>query len=207
MKYLFALLALTLGGCSTMEGLGNDLESGWQTVSGSVAKLVDPIVEAKKKLPVYDGTCPAIAVRPDLANIVDFYNPSNPDPATKVSEAKIIGVKNTCRVENDAMVMQIDLSLTGATGQKARVKPTDKPSFAYPYFIAVTDGTGTVLAKEIFAASLIYGSNQNESSQIETIFQNMPFPDASIGQVYNVVVGFQLTPDQLAYNNKLGATP
>lgn len=185
-----------------MQGLKSDLSRGYDAVTGTFAKAIDPIKEEKKKLPVYDGTCPGVSVRPDLRRLVEFYDPAKPSEATKISEVTILGVQNTCRVEKDNLVMQIDISLSGKTGPKARVKPTDKPSFAYPYFVAVTDPQGNVLSKEIFAASVSYGADQKDLAQSEMIFQSMPFPDASLGQSYNVIVGFQLTEDQLSYNQK-----
>ena len=196
------ILPLYLGGCTTIEGLKDDISSGYSKVAQTFAKVLDPVVEAKKKLPVYDGNCPPVSVRPDLAMITDFYNPSKPSSQTKTSEAAITNVSNTCRVEDGKIIMQIDLNVSGKTGPKARVKPSDKPSFSYPYFIAITDSKGNVVSKEIFATSLSYDSKQNEQSTTETVFQNMPIPDSSVGEIYNVVVGFQLTPEQLAYNNQ-----
>lgn len=198
------MIPLILGGCSAMEGFGDDLQHGWTTLSSTVAKAVDPIKEAKKQLPVYDGTCPQAVARPDLTRLIEFLNPSNTDADTKLSEVTIVGLNNTCRVENDQLVMQIDMSLTGKIGPKGKVKSSDKVSFVYPYFVAVTDQTGIVVAKEIFAASMIYDSNQTEGTQEESIFQNMPFPDTANGQTYNVIVGFQLSPEQLAYNHQQG---
>ena len=209
MKHLFPLVfisLLTLGGCSTLEGLKSDLSSGFQSVSNTVSNVVDPD-EEKKKLPVYDGSCPTVSARPDLRRLVEFYDPEKPTDATKISEINITSVRNVCRIENGQLVMQIDFALEGKTGPKARVKPSDKPSFAYPYFVAVTDPQGNVLSKEIFASTVAYASDQTELKQTESIFQNMPFPDASIGQSYSVVVGFQLTPEQLAYNQATPAPP
>jgi hypothetical protein len=198
-----ALTALILlAGCSTMEGLKSDISRGYDAVTGTFTKTIDPVKEEKKKLPIYDGTCPDVAVREDLRHLSEFTDDAKPTDATKISEVTILGVQNTCRVEKENLVMQIDISLDGKTGPKGRMKPGDKPSFAYPYFVAVTDLQGNVLSKEIFAASIAYGKDQTETRQSESIFQNMPFPDASIGQSYNVIVGFQLTPEQLAYNQR-----
>ncbi len=210
---LLAITPLLLTGCSTWNGLKNDVSGGFNALGGAfsqdgekgdaatVAAVADPN-EAKKKLPVYDGTCPPVTVRPDLSHLVEFYDAAKPSVETKVSEATITNVQNICRVEGTSLSMQVDISLTGKTGPKARVKPSDKPSFAYPYFVAVTDAQGTVLSKEIFAASVSYGSDKDSIGKTESIFQTMPLPDKTAGQVYNVVVGFQLTMDQLAYNQK-----
>lgn len=203
MRFLpFLFVAVLLPACSTVEGLKQDVSGGWDALTETIVRAVDPEKEAKKKLPLYDGTCPPVSVRPDLARITDFYNPAKTDSASIASEAAIREVKNICRTENGMLLMQIDLVFDARTGPKARIQPTDKPSFAYPYFIAVTDQTGTVLAKEVFAASIAFGADQNQAAQGETVFQTMPFPDSGRGQSYNVVVGFQLTPEQLSYNNR-----
>ena len=206
-RILLLLLASTilLSACSTMEGLKDDLSRSYDAVSNTFTKAVDPVKEEKKKLPVYDGTCPGVSVREDLRHLTEYVDDTKPSETTKVSEISILGVENTCRVEKDNLVMQIDISLNGKTGPKGRMQPGDKPSFAYPYFVAVTDQQGNVLSKEMFAASVAYGTNQTEVNQSESIFQNMPFPDTAAGQSYNVVIGFQLTQDQLANNQKLHA--
>ncbi len=190
-----------MGGCSTLEGIGTDISNGYSSIASSFGDVFPDVNEQKRSLPVYDGTCPPVLVRPDLRTLVEFYNPAKASDATKVSEIAITGIRNTCRVENDALVMQIDLSFTGKTGPKARAKPADKPSFAYPYFVAVTDAQGMVVSKEIFAASVSYAESQTTLNQTESIFQSMPFPDPGAGKIYNVVVGFQLSDDQLAYNH------
>ena len=213
MKFALPLIAvslLALSGCSTWNGLTSDVSTGWDSMSDAVSGWVTPNMaakEEKKKLPVYDGTCPQVAVRPDLQTLVEFVDPEKPSDASKVSEVEIRNVSNTCRVENGGLVMQIDIALYGETGPKARMKPGDKPSFAYPYFVAVTDEQGTVVSKEIFAASLAYGREQKDINQTESVFQTMPFPDPANGKTYNVIVGLQLTQDQLAYNQRLAAAP
>lgn len=204
-RSVLSLVALALlSGCSTFAGLKDDLSSGYANLSESLGGVLssppDPVKEKKKKLPVYDGTCPQVAVRPDLARLVDFHTADNRAAANVASEVSITGVQNTCRVEDGALVMQIDIGLSGKTGPKARIKSNDQPNFAYPYFVAVTDSQGVVVSKEIFAAPMSYGRKENTNTHVETIFQNMPFPNSALGITYNVVVGFQLNEAQLAYN-------
>lgn len=211
MRLFLIVSLLTLGGCSTLESIGTDISARYDALSEKFHNPVDPVKEAKKQLPLYDGTCPGVTVRPDLRHLVEFRDESKPSADTIVSEITMMSVENVCRVEKDTLVMQIDFHLAAKTGPKARVKPTDIPSFAYPYFVAVTDSQGTILSKEVFAASVAYGRKQNELTQVESIFQNMPYPDHTIGRTYNVIVGFQLSPAQLDYNNRIGinaaATP
>lgn len=206
MKSIPLLLAvlILLSGCSTFEGLKSDLTSGYNSIASAFDKAPPDPKEEKRKLPVYDGTCPPVSVRPDLSSLTEFYDPVSPSDKSKISEISITNVRGTCRVEKDGLVMQVDLSFAGRTGPKARAKSSDKPSFAYPYFVAVTDAQGIVISKEIFAASVSYGAEQNSLTLSESIFQSMPFPDPAAGKVYSVVVGFQLTPEQLSYNQTHG---
>jgi hypothetical protein len=206
-RSLLILSVLALGGCVTLGSLKDGIVQQYNSVAGYFEKKVDPVEEEKKKLPVYDGTCPSVAVRPDLIRLVDFYSESNPSPDNVVSEATITRVSNICRIENNSLVMQIDFELDGKTGPKARQKPKDQPNFAYPYFVAVTDAQGNVLFKELFAATIAYGREENEKIVQETIFQNMPFPDSAAGEVYHVIIGFQLNEMQLAYSTRSAATP
>lgn len=204
-RFALSLTALfMLAGCSTFAGLQDDFSKGYANLSESFGGVLssppDPVKEKKKRLPVYDGTCPSVSVRPDLARLVDFHTGDQNTPADVASEVAITGVRNTCRVEDGALVMQIDIALSGKTGPKARIQSNDQPNFAYPYFVAVTDSTGVVVSKEIFAAPMSYGRKENANTHTETIFQNMPFPDTASGRTYNVVVGFQLDETQLAYN-------
>jgi predicted small secreted protein len=198
---LFALSLISLSGCATMNGLTSDVSTGWDKMANWVSPH-QAAKEEKKKLPVYDGTCPNVTVRPDLKHLVEFSDPAKPSDDTKISDVTIQNVENVCRIENSGLIMQLDISLYGQTGPKGRMKPGDKPSFAYPYFVAVTDEQGNVVSKEIFAASLAYGKEQKDINQTETVFQAMPFPDTGAGKMYNVIVGLQLTPEQLAYNQR-----
>lgn len=199
-RFFLMLTALGLGGCGTVQGLKQDIASGYNSVSGKIARLVNPEKEAKKKLPVYQGACPPVSVRPDLSKLVEFQDETKPSDSMKVSEVTINSVQNTCRIEGEKIIMQIDMALSGKTGPKARKQPKDQPNFAYPYFVAVTNRQGQVVFKEIFAVSLAYGREENALTQTESIFQNMPVP-ATAEESYSVIVGFQLTDAQLAYNH------
>jgi hypothetical protein len=205
-RILLILPILALGGCATWDALTNDISQGYQSVANYVEKKLDPIIEKKKTLPVYDGACPNVSTRADLAHLVDFNANGKAEPSNVTSEVTIKNVDNVCRVEGDSIAMQIDFVLEGKLGPKGRMKANDQPNFAYPYFVAVVDGHGQVIYKEIFAATIAYDRDEKRKSIKETIFQSMPFPDTGSGESYNVIIGFQLDDEQLAYNQKFAAS-
>lgn len=201
-------------GCSTVEGLKSDVSTGYQKVTDSFSHLSFPDVRQvfrPQNSPVstlsFQGeeikvsNCPAVVIRPDLKMMTEFQDDTRPDAQTMVSQIRFVSALPSCKTEGDRLVMRLDLDFAGQTGPKARFNPNDKPSFAYPYFIAVTDSEGAVLSKEIFAVSISYNAQETSKTQTENLYQNMPksSPDS-----YKVVIGFQLTPEQLAYNQSSG---
>lgn len=205
-RILLILPLLALSGCATWDALTSDISHGYKSVANFVEKKLDPIIEKKKTLPVYDGACPSVSTRADLAYLVDFNANGKAEPSNVASEVTIKNVENVCRVEGDSIAMQIDFVLDGKLGPKGRMKANDQPNFAYPYFVAVVDGRGQVIYKEIFAATIAYGRDEKRKSIKETIFQSMPFPDSGAGESYSVVIGFQLDDEQLAYNQRYGTS-
>jgi hypothetical protein len=114
-------------------------------------------------------------------------------------------VDSQCDVSADGqmLAMRLDLKINSMLGPKARRTNNDRPFFAYPYFIAITDTQGNELAKEIFAASVTYDVDQNNLSLIETINQQLPLNEDGSRPDYEVHIGFQLTDEQLFYNASL----
>lgn len=191
---LLLLAVLALGACETVEGFKRDTQALWdrlQPKTDQQSALLTPVAAG----------CPAISIMPDLKSLVEFRDPQNPLPANLISEFNMVGVQSECTQKGDQLAMEIQVVFTGKLGPKAKANKADKPSFAYPYFIAVTEtDTGSVVAKEVFAASVSYGADQKDVKQIETITQNLPIKSKEDLRKYRVMVGFQLDENQLAYN-------
>lgn len=197
---LIALFALA--SCETAQGLKRDTHKLWQDLSAmaapaSSAPADDPADSLQHPLA---ADCPPVTIMPELKTLAEFTNPAKPGAATKISEFTLVGAQSDCTRHAAALAMKIDLIFTGKLGPKAKTNKADKPSFAYPYFIAVTNREGAILAKEIFAASVAYGADQTDIKQIETITQTIPIKDDESLTDYRVMVGLQLDEAQLAYN-------
>ncbi|HRC26656.1 MAG TPA: hypothetical protein PKX87_04400 [Alphaproteobacteria bacterium] len=189
----FAMVALLLTGCETMNDIGARFAdfrfaSLWPA-GGSAATVA--------------AGCPEAEVVQELRNLNEFAPMAPQKPDQMVSSVRIANLKTICRdVDSTSVTLDLAVTLTGTLGPKARINPTDKPSFAYPYFVALTTGDGKIVAKEIHAISLAYGKGQNMLTQEETLSHTLPVrlsARASNGP-YRLLVGFQLSDDQLAYN-------
>lgn len=201
---LVALCSLSLNACSgTFEGLKQDFSTFGKTVDDKVSNLKQSDENTEKNNAtaiLSDGTCPPLNVDPQFSKMSEFYDPEKPSKGTEVSTLNLISTKSACEKDGDYLSVQIELAFEGALGPKAKRKSGDRPFFAYPYFVGVTNNDGDELAKELFAASVTYGANQEKIKLVETIRQRLPLNDDGTTPAYQIKIGFQLTEEQLFYN-------
>lgn len=195
--------ALALSACETMNNMGSTM-NGWFSGEEEVAQV--QIEEESAPATNTQSTvakpatanCPAVEVMNDLREMVQFSDFANPVPENKISSLTIANINAQCSEEEKAIAMKIDVTFDGTLGSKGRPAGGQAANFSYPYFIAVTDKDGSILAKEIFAASLTYSKGQDTIKQIETI--NQLLPKSAEVATYTVLFGFQLNDNQLQYN-------
>ena len=195
MVTILSLCVLTLGGCSTMQSIGDEISAGFSEFFKS-----EPPKEQIAAPDTQDPNCPAVEVVGELSSVSDFSDKLQTIDENLISWAEIQEIKKSCVYEQANIAVQIDIVLKGILGPKARKRADDRPQFTYPYFVAVTNADGVIVAKELFYAQIPYGISQNEIKQIETISQSLPSTHDEQNRPYSILVGFQLTDDQLAYN-------
>lgn len=183
-----------------MEGLQRDLGSMGSAIS---EKATDVTNAATTAMAPADSTCPPIIVDPQLDSASDFYDMENASEKNLISHVYLTRTASECELEDGFLTMRIDLVFEGKLGPKARRVDSDRPFFAYPYFVAVTNSKGEELARELFAASVTYEKDQNDVELIETIRQKLPLAPNGRVPSYQIHIGFQLTEDQLFYNASL----
>ncbi len=159
------------------------------------------IVDGKSEV-LLASPCPRIEIIDDLSSLSDFSTPKNTDQSQLISRVDLSSAKSTCKLASKSAIIDLKLMFKGTLGDKGRIKSSDKPFFSYPFFIAVTSPSGEIMGKEIFAASLTYGANENEHTYFENLRQIIPIKSKNTAKYYKILVGFQVTPDQLAYNRE-----
>lgn len=192
-KILIALATLTLSACTAFDDIGNSLgnldfpDFGDGTSRSSITR---------------NGNCPSVARVAELSSLYQFTLPSRPDANNKVSEVHIARVDATCKRQNNVLKLDLTVDFSGALGPHGRVRAGDKPSFAYPYFVAVTNAQNKILAKDIYAAPFGYGADDTQLMISERITQMVPIMGDNPA-TYRVLVGFQLSSEEVAYNRTL----
>ena len=72
----------------------------------------------------------------------------------------------------------------------------------FSFFVALTDPSENILAKEVFASPLEFRADQRRAGVIEQIEQRFALKSGERAAQYAILVGFQLTKDQLDFNRK-----
>ena len=115
-----------------------------------------------------------------------------------VFTGEIQGVRGFCRyVGTNPITMEIEIDFAFGKGPKATAS-----SRTYPVFVTVTRRDRSVLAKEKFDIQVAWPAGSDVVRYTETI-PGIVIPRANetiSGSNFEVIVGFDLTPEQLAYN-------
>ncbi len=138
-------------------------------------------------------TCPATTTVPQLQTLVQVV--PGPNGATIQSLGRVNTVTAECDRDGDAGV------LSKLTVEFAGLRTTPAINqIALPYFVALADATGNILGKQQYTMrnELHAGRADHEGERLVTV--HIPLKNAQLGNVYTIVVGFQLTQSQLDYN-------
>lgn len=196
---LFLILAAIAGltGCETVNGAMTDMKGAFSRLGGgnevAAAPAEEPLIAA------YGVDCPRVGVVEDLNSLTQLSDESG-KLGTEISSARMASVQSQCAINDKNVIVDMDIMFEGRMGPKGRVKPDDMPSFSYPYFIAITTPSGSITAKEVFTATVAYEANQDTMNHAEQIRQVIPLTGEYNPSDFEILVGFQLSPAELAYN-------
>lgn len=143
------------------------------------------------------GPCPPVGSLYDVARYVGLADPADESYSNITYTAEITDVRTFCRYAgNDPLDVQLEVDFAFGKGPAA-----DSNSHTYPYFVAVTRRNGKVLAKEYFNVAADFNGSKLDGKTESFSKIQIPRLDESIaGSNFEIVVGFDLTPEQLAFN-------
>ncbi len=193
--FLCLVCVLSVAACKTMEGVIGDLDS---LDLAPVSLDGEPAPEDLG----YNTLCPQVKVVEELGTYSEFSDSGSTDREDLVSEVKIARVKSACNTDTKNVTMDLKMSFQGTLGPEGRSMSSSEPFFSYPFFVAVTDGRGKILAKEIFSANMNYAGGTQTQTYTENMRQILPIDPRDRGERFKILLGFQLGADQLDYNRQ-----
>lgn len=191
---LTASACLLLSGCQTMDNLMKDFNTLAEQGT-NMPRMVDA-----SSAPSIEDNCPRINIVDELSSLSEFAGDMTEN--NLVSRVNLYQVESSCSIQRKQVSIDLKLAFDGSLGPKAKMRNNDKPFFSYPFFVAVTNQDGVVLAKEVFAASMTYERNEDTHTYYENLRQLIPIGNADQASRFTVMLGFQLSEDQLDYNRR-----
>ncbi len=174
LKIASIFLALALAGCST---------------GGRIAEQLNTTKNS--------GPCPVVGSIYDASRYVKFADADKKIYTNIAYTGEITDVRLFCRYTGDTpLEAEVEIDFAFGKGPSAGANRAD-----YRYFVAVTRRNGKVLAKEYFNTEADFGRGK-VASKTELVNKiKIPRADESISGVnFEIVVGFDLTPEQLEFN-------
>ncbi len=142
------------------------------------------------------GPCPVAAALYDSSRLVEIEGAQRHENVAFTGAVE--GVRGYCRyVGSNPITMEVEVDFAFGKGPKATASTR-----SYPVFITVVRRDKSVLAKEKFNIDVTWPAGKDIVRHTETI-PGIAIPranDTVSGSNFEVFVGFDLTPEQLAYN-------
>jgi hypothetical protein len=144
--------------------------------------------------------CPATAVLSDAVTVTKLKPgtpPGQPNPANVAFTAEMSQAKLDCNYdrEQNRLSVAIDFAVKATRGPAAM-----GPDPQIDFFVAVVDADNNIISKTV------YHGQPDLSGRASNVYtqkvNNFPVPLAMDKRPYDyeILTGFQLTPDELAYN-------
>jgi hypothetical protein len=144
------------------------------------------------------GPCPLMGVLYDTARIVKFNQPNVQRYANIEFTGEMQGVHGLCRyVESDPIRMNMEIEMAFGRGPAAT---SDRQT--YRYWVAVTRRGRAPIEKVYFDVDVRFPRGAQVVTHRETI-DEIVIPRATAdtsGENFEILVGFDLTPEQLQFN-------
>ena len=144
--------------------------------------------------------CPRTGILSDAADLTRF-RPAGTDLTDMVVDGRITGLSGKCSLEDPThlhTVISVSMDLTRGPAAKGR-------DAEVTYFVSVAHGD-QILDKRDYTLAVSFDGNSNQLRLAgDQIDFSLPVNDKVKGSDYRILVGYQLTPEELAFNRKRGA--
>jgi len=139
--------------------------------------------------------CPTPLIAPDLDAAAQLRSGGSGPDDIRLG-VKVMSVKTNCRTEKIGLTADTRISFVAA-----RNDPTLTHG-EFAYFVAVADAQRNILNKKEYTVSVEFAPRQNRLQVSDQVAIGLPVRDLSAGGKYLIIVGLQLSPEQLDFNRK-----
>lgn len=198
----YALLALSLSGCEAMNKVGENFKAIKMPDMGLGQATANPSADGKANglMASAGADCPQVKGLPELSSLSQFANPKETTAAKLIAETKLDNIGAACQVAPNSVTVELSLDFMGTLGPVGVKDLNGQANYTYPYFLTVITPDGQILSKDVFALSMVYDNGQITVRKQDKLRQVIPLGSGQTASQYQIVIGFQLSEDELVYN-------
>jgi hypothetical protein len=139
--------------------------------------------------------CPTPLIAPDL-DAAASLRAGGSGPADIRYGIRFMSVKTNCRTEKIGLSADTHVTFVAARSDQT----VSHGEFAY--FVAVADTQRNILTKKEYTVSFDFVPRQKQLQISDQVAVGLPLRDLSDGAKYIIIVGLQLSPEQLDFNRR-----
>ena len=139
--------------------------------------------------------CPRASIISDGASVTKFREGTGRDLTDMVAQAEIVDIAVNCDYDRRGVDVALQVAIAATRGPADRSRAAE-----FEYFVAVTDPERNILAKEVFRVQFKFAANEQRVGTVDEIEPRIPLKSRADGVEYQIIVGFQLTPEEIEWN-------
>ena len=142
-------------------------------------------------------TCPATAILDDAGELVRFASTPPKGPNDIAFNTRMKFISGVCDSDESEVVMELNTWMTAERGP-ANVKG----EISFVYFVAILGKDKKVLTRTKFPMVARFQGRENKLEFADAVTVTIPRKKGDLPTDYIVYLGFEMTPEELAFNRK-----
>lgn len=141
--------------------------------------------------------CPQAGVLREAATLTKFLPGPGRDLTDVLFDARLTNIATSCKYDSKGVKVDMRLALVVERG------PADRSHKAeFEYFVAIPKFHPAPEAKEAFAMKAEFPGGERRVPLSDEVELRIPLPAGQSAADYEIIVGFQLTRDELEFNRR-----
>ncbi|WP_162915093.1 hypothetical protein [Desertibaculum subflavum] len=146
--------------------------------------------------------CPRIGILADAATLVKFRPGKGRDLTDVEHEAEVFSVDRTCELRDKGAAVEVVVTIQMAAS-RGPAAPEAATTIALPYFVAVVErASQRIVARESIPGQVELPPGRRRAGVGEEITERIPLAAGRSPADYEILVGLELTEEQLEYNRR-----
>ncbi len=141
--------------------------------------------------------CPQAGILKDAQRLTKFLPGPGRDLTDVLFQVRLANVRTTCAYDKSGVKIDMlnDIAIERGPADKSRMA-------VFAYFVAIANPAGTILARERFTALIPFVPNVSRAVAAEELEQMIPLPRGRSAENYRIIVGLQVTREELEFNRR-----